>query len=868
MTVPAFDAVLEHLEAAFVSMTELEALGQLWSLGEDGWLREDPRFRPTPWGHWIPSDRYLVNDLLVRALREGPSELSLAGECAMLSKVVGRVAVCCAADPRIRLDGDRVRLAPSELGSEPLLEVAEPIFQYVTHLPVVTLRAAAASEPAGEWGPHAFPQQVEPMGWLRVERLGRPLNPRMFVARVTGHSMDGGTRPIEDGDWVVFEFSFHEGVGFDSGSDFPVVLVRGEFCDPETGTYAVKRWDRYAPEIRLVSANPDKSRFPDIVVPLDEAEHLRVVANFTRVLAPSDFARRPKPLRKPGRRVVEGLAGLDEQSKRLGRRIESFFADRSARDGEGGTRIPDGWRTRLVCLSVADGGLHLEVGPLVGLPAFVKKLRAEAADRTEGILLAANARSRIVSLPMGPGGGPWHWQAIGFEEEDDLGLDRLAAEACPSDAVSVFRLDANAVGHLQSGRLLALGQAYRLLVPPGLGGAELGEEAGDGWRLWTIDLATIPSPSLRTGLRDIGLDVGEAWPRMEWALCPPARWKSTSRGEAYPVYDANREIFVHLSGLPGDEDEASLLFLRGPSGVDSLALPPQGEALVSLGTPAVGRWACALVHPRTAVRTTTLLFEVADGPCLHVDAHWSVCAEDLADGSPNLSTLEVSAPPGWPVSFSWRALSSEPIETVHPDDERSADLTKVLSVLEDRGRRSRVGDLVVDLADLGREVVPYNLRPTVAQLRVGLTELWTQRQTLVRNQPGAWLTLIPRWFSPVCAHLGYSLGEALESSSANADDGLAAWLLVIEEREAGMIRRSPARVLVLTEDLDATLTVGFDSVDRACGAAGVREAIVSDGIHWTTHRKGNRLRRPGWDLGEALANELFEHMLAALAEGL
>ena len=130
-----YDAVYERLSAQATSFTEREALGELWALGEDGWLREDDRFRRTPWGRWIPSDRYLINELAVQRLREdGVSELSLAEEVAAVGGMSKRTAAVCSGDPRLRIEGDRVRLGASELSGEPLLEDAGPIGQCATHL--------------------------------------------------------------------------------------------------------------------------------------------------------------------------------------------------------------------------------------------------------------------------------------------------------------------------------------------------------------------------------------------------------------------------------------------------------------------------------------------------------------------------------------------------------------------------------------------------------------------------------------------------------------------------------------------------------------------------------------------------------------
>lgn len=838
MTVPAFDTILERLAATAVSQPEPEALAELWSHGEDGWLREDARFRPTPWGRWIPSDRYLVNDLLVRELRRGTSELSLAEQLATLSKVLGRPTAVCPADPRLRLDVDRVRLAPSELTSEPLLEEVGPLLQFVTHLPVLTLQAAAASEPAGEWGSKAEPQHVEPMGWLRVERLGKPLNRRMFVARVKGRSMDGGARPIEDGDWVVFEFAFHEGIAYDAGYDHPVVLVRGAFRDPETGSYAIKRWDRNAPEIRLVSANPDKERFPDIVVPLDAADDLRVVAAFTKVLGPADFARCPRPQRKPGRRVVDGRAGLDEQGARLERRIDDFFEGRPSSDDEPEATGADGWQARLVCLGPEAGGLHLEIGPLDGLPPFVKKLRVVGTDGRDGFLLAGNARQRPTSLAMAPGGGPWRWEAVGFEDEQDLGLERLAAEALPTDTITVFRVDAGAVGRRQVGGVLALGQVYRLLLPPGTGDQAVGQALADGWRLWTVDLGAPPSATTRASLQALGLGVGEAWPRLEWALIPPAAWRTTPRGEPYPVFEPGHNVIVRVTGLPDQEDEAARLFVRGPSGVEQLALPHGAEALVALDDLAEGRWACALVHPRTEVRTTTLLFEVASSAVQTVDARWSVDVERTQDGTPDLTTLTVAAPPGWPVTLAWRVLGTVPLATAHADADGSVELSGALETLGERTRRARVGDVVVDLAELGHEVLRHDHRPSVEQVREGLAALWTQRESLVRTRRGAWLTLVPHWFTPVCELLGYEVDSLAAESALAPESDLAAFRLVVVQRSKGQVRPRAVRALVLTTDVSAALDRERDALDRICDIADVWEALVTDGATWAIRRTG------------------------------
>lgn len=261
MTVPVFDALVDQLASARASVAEDELLGALWAQGEDGWLREDARFRPTPWGRWIRSDRYLVNDLLVRALRrERVSELDLAEQLALLDRVTGLPTVWCGGDPRLRFEGGAVRLAPSELSGAPLVEQAPNAGQFTTHLPLLTLKAAAASQPAGEWGAGAQAQAVEPLGWLRVRMAGERLNPRMFVSHIRGHSMDDGRSGLVDGALAVFEFSFYDGMAYAPSIATPVVLVRGQLADPDLGSYAVKQWRADGDAARLVSLNPDKTQ--------------------------------------------------------------------------------------------------------------------------------------------------------------------------------------------------------------------------------------------------------------------------------------------------------------------------------------------------------------------------------------------------------------------------------------------------------------------------------------------------------------------------------------------------------------------------------------------------------------------------------
>lgn len=867
-----FDAIAARVADATLSFTEAEALRTHWEAGEDAWLREDPRFRPTPWGRWVLAERWLVNDELVRSLRcDGASELSLAEQLATLATVLGRPTAICDGDPRLLLDGDRLRLAPSEQGQDPLVENVDKTAQFETHLPLLTLKAAAASEPAGEWGPSAEPQEVTVKGWVRVADTVRPLNRRMFIAGVKGHSMDGGGKPIEDGDHVIFEYSFHKGTAYESGASRPTVLVRGEFHDPETGTYAVKRWEEGESALHLVSNNPDKERFPDIVVPIDDADHIRVVASLAHVLKPGEFARSPKPRPVPGRRVLGGKAALQALTRRLDQRLEAFFEGKPSTDDDGLEPEATGWTTRVVCLAPESGGLCLELGPLEALPPFVKKLEAEGTG-WKAILSASNARVRAERTPVRADSGPWRWSAVGFADEEELGMERLDAEALPTDTATVFRLDASEVGRRQYGRSLSPGLRYRVVLPPGLGDVSWGHDLGAGWRLWTVDLGGEPNATTVTALTAVGLGVGEAAPKIEWSLFPPTAWNRSPRGEGYAVFAVGQTPVAQVEGLPQD-DEPAWVVLRGPTITERTELPADGRVTLSLGTLGVGRWACEVLHPRTAIQPARLMFEVVPAVKPRPVVAWTlrVADQEITDGAQlhanlaeQLTPFELDAPPGWPVVVRWRGLADRVLATAHADAAGKVDISGAAPGLAERARRARVADVWVDLGELGHATVQHARRPAAADLEVELRRLWSERDGLVRTRAGQWLTLVPAWFAPVTELLGYGMIPLLVAERQEERGDLTFWRLYTDERGVTGVNREAVRLLALTSEV---ARVSLDQVDQACRDAGVWDAIITDGVIWVAHRRGSRLGARVWDLGAALTDGTLRAMLADFAEG-
>ncbi|MBK7779595.1 MAG: hypothetical protein IPJ58_02170 [Ardenticatenia bacterium] len=865
MTRASFDALVTCLAESPTTFSERELLEPShWSLGEDARLREDLRFRETPWGRWMLAEDLVVNDAAYRWLHaERRSSAALDAALKRAGEVYGRRCVFCTDDPRFVLRQDEIHLAASELSRQPVVEDnVGDLEKYRTHLPLHSLKAAAASEPAGEWGKRAQDQVIETLGWVRVSLPGRQLNDRMFIAAIEGHSMDDGKSGLVDGGYAVFEL-------WPPGTKQNLsVLVRGTFVDPETGSYAVKKYvaDQRDAEgrhnkILLVSLNPNKDRYADIELQPEEDDDVTVVAKVVQALAGNEYERRPKVRRHVGRRNLTGK----EQEARLGRWVASFFDGAvPCEETEDTTAAAStGWQTRLVCLDVASGGLHLEIGPLDGLPPFVKKLRALGGHDWDAFVLAANARRRPARVPVRPGSGPWRWEAVGFEDEQDLGIEQLAFAALSDTTPIVFRVDSDGVGQQTNSTTISLGQAYHLLLPPKVGD-EIGALLDGGWRIWSLDLAAQPSPMTRQMLTSLGLKVGEACPRLEWAIAPAASWQVNARGSSYPVFEAGAELLVNVNGIEIDEGDESVLFLHGPSGTERLPLTSNG--LISLGTPAVGRWACALLHSRTAVPSTTLPFEVAE------DAFDAVAPSFSAVAHSGVASLEATAPSGWPVFLRWQVIAShnETLATMYGNEDGTVPFEGVVSLIEARATRTRIADLVVDFGELGQRVLAHDGRASLKQVREQITELWSKRKGLLQSLGGAWLQLLPTWFKPVVSLMGYGLevlNTPLDEGSSYTN---AAWLLTVDERaEDNSIQRSPARVLVLSTDIDALLRDHRKWIDSACSAAEVRDAIITDGTRWTTHRKGSlQLKQQIWSLDHAIRTGSVDDMLGDLAEGL
>jgi hypothetical protein len=799
--------------------------------------------------------------------------LDLADALNAIGQNCGRPCVVCGADPRLVIDKSSVRLSARELTDEPLVEhrIGDRE-KHVTHLPVHTLRAAAASLPAGDWGPKGQEEAIETIGWVHVTLPGQQLNSRMFVARIEGESMDDGRSGLVDGGHAVFEF-------WPSGPRQGLnVLVRGSFSDPETGSYAVKRYDaetrdveRQRERIVLRSLNPDRTRFPDIELSNDREDSLTVVAKVVCPLASGEMARKPKPLRKPGRRDLAATNEISEKLEAFGSRFFDSIPRGAEPDPKEAQQI---WTSEIVCLDAEAGGPHIEVGPLVGLWSFVKRLRVQGQNWQETVL-ASNTRQRAMRIPIPLGAGPWVWTAVDHEDDQDIDLSRLALAALDVDSTHVFRVDAAGVGRRLTGTVLSLGQHYRLLSSNSVWKAA-GEPTAspipgsDGWHLWELDLAEPVPAGLPDLLGRLGLQLGEGTVRLEWVLVPPVRWNITPKGESYPSFMFGSQPVISVTGPEVDTEGAARLYLRGESDTWVFSLPKGPEALVQVSELAPGRYTAGVLYDRTSVPTAYAPFDVLSELPPIVAAEWRFVvngyARSFTPGAPlrlsasDLSSVEqaavsgVKGPPGWPLRISWREVAEDVLCTLNADTDGCLDESRIQSAVLERTRRRPVGDLILDAGELGQAVLPHHHRPTPDVVRSAVKDLTSSLGETVLRLAGQYEVLLPRWFEPVCALLGYEV-EPVAFEPDGAPGHYRVCTLYRVERRGPTFTRRPRRLLVLTESVEQAPAGLRDWLDAICADHGLHEVLLADGLHWTLHRSDSRMPLKVWDVAAVSTDE-------------
>lgn len=886
------NSAAQQLSVEVQSLSEADTLSKNWA-SDDIRLREDARFRRTPWGRWILASQFLANDLAYQAfIEEGSAVRDLDEMLQEFSGLVGRQCVLCSGDSRLVVRDGKVRLATSELSAVPEVEEATDLEQFVTHLPLYTLQAAAASDPGGEWGPAASEQSIDTLGWMSVNLPESPLNDRMFVARIQGHSMDDGRSGLRDLAYAVFEF-WPKGTRQEK-----TVLVRGAFTDPETGSYAVKKYvaderDEQGEHrrITLVSLNSDKERYPDIILTPESDDDLAVVASCITALQPDQYQRRPKLPASRRRRDLTSDEGRERIAQRLSKAASRVFDGQPETTGEDGKEIQP--NARFVCFDWEGGGLHVETTPLEQLPSFVKKLQVSTNGQSQTVL-ASNLRNRVWRTPIIASSVGYRWSAPGFESELDEDLANWNLPGLESEVATAFRIDASGVGRHVASPTLTLAKAYRVLLPPGLETMELPEgqalPLNDGWRLWEFELPSTLTSPWRKQLERLGLTIGKSAPNVQWVLNPPVSYFTASSGERYPVFSPDFSPAARIEGLPTNVEGECTAFVLAGEELIPMMLPPGDEWTLELNGLIEGRYVLEVTHRRTRVEAVRLPFVVSldSGPLVSStiqlriddqvtvpnDSGFAILESDLTNFNAE-GDCEIRGPSLWPLAQFWDSETRRYLDTSYVDSLGNVDVESLAERSRESRQRNRIGNLILDFSELGHFELRHTRRDDPNELLTDLAAATTSKASNVEAMSGQFQLLRSMWIDSLLERLGYQVSDVEEQLLEFSPPGVSAVLLYERSRSGSEITKRLFAPLILTST--STDWDSFDAgsvrayADLLCERVGVREAFVTDGLRWTRHRQGKRVHARVWDLRELGTDEeaksQFEHFLFDFAAG-
>lgn len=157
----------------------------------------------------------------------------------------------------------------------PLITEPKESEKYISLLPVYSLRAACGYFGDGE--------EVEELGWMRVEGIGR-LNKDMFVVQAVGQSMEPR---IHNGDYCVFE-------KYSGGSrQGKIVLAqhRGYFDEDNAGAYSIKEYsseksynDDGSWQHESITLRPFNPAYEPIRIDAEDAESFAIIGEFVGVV--------------------------------------------------------------------------------------------------------------------------------------------------------------------------------------------------------------------------------------------------------------------------------------------------------------------------------------------------------------------------------------------------------------------------------------------------------------------------------------------------------------------------------------------------------------------------------------------------------
>ena len=859
------DDEVARLRSAQLSFTQADVLQtKIWSMGEDVLFREDFRFRQTPWNRWILYDHILANELLYQYFHDVPyPEVSISDALKAISGGDGYTYVFCPGDSRFVLNGSQLRLAAGELSAKPMIqEELSEYDKYQTHLPVTTLEAAAASEPSGEWGPKALESRVEQLGWMRIDLPGRKLNDRMFVAKIKGQSMDNGYNGITNGTYAVFELW---PVGTRQNK---VVLVRGAFSDPETGSYAVKK---YTADVRdeegrhnrvtLISLNQDKKRYPDIEILPEQDDDITIVAQLISPLGYDQFAKQPKTRCKPGRRDLTSKQGWIKIKKRLASISESFFSTEQICAGKKSKLQEDEWNSKFICLDYNSGGLQIETSSLMGLPSFVKKLTV-CSGKNKQPVLAFNLRHHRWRIPVKPSEFDYIWSAPDHEDLIDEDLNSIKLSGIKRDELMVFRVDAVGVGHLMAGKKLTAGYRYRLIFA----GNDLSVVSPLGevhtypneWLLWEFEMPVALTIDQRSIFDLMGLGISKQVPVLLWGQQVPIAYKENFRGVSYACFSSDALPVLIIQGLTTALDGELKIFIYSGKDLVSKELPMGSEWYLALNDLKPGNYVVEVAHEKNRFGLARMAFCIEAKPIKLISAKCWISLDDkiieieektrfsnidlkkIIDESQN---LQIIAPPLWSVSHQWCDEIPRGLNSLVADQNGYMELDDILKGVS-RFYEQPVGDYVLDFKELGELTVQHQRQLSQGELFSKFQLIVRERHDMLNGMQGQFEAIKTLWLEPILSCMNYSI-ENLLIEDFEIPKGLTVLLLNTLKRKKNKVVKQKQKILILlTKNSKNGLEITDEIqkfVNELCDDTDLETAIITDGFTWTLHKAHSRL---------------------------
>lgn len=549
---------------------------------------------------------------------------------------------------------------------------------------------------------------------------------------------------------------------------------------------------------------------------------------FLGALTEEETAAEPRPAygKPKGKRDLSSPAGAERIAGRLQTNIDRFFSAPTAPVGTDEASLRSTWEAHL---ELMEDGLVFCVGPLPGLPGFVRELELCAGDARQRVL-TANLRDQPFRVRVPLCAGPYTVTAPKFQEELGEDMERLAQLPFPLGRPTVFRVDAEGRGQRLEGTVLTPGQHYRIVVPP------------QSQREMHLP-CPIPD-TLRAELTSLGLMVTTPPLLLSFVGPPPRTYREGRSGERYPIVDRGDRLLLRVRSADGQRVDGVHAFLRGPEGLVSLPLPSAAETTIEVMDLALGRYALEVLANETEIAGALVYFAVeqnaaqAVGPAALVAmtvAGQTVPVEDDTAWDGDLSELEVAAtaPPLWPVRAAWHGVQPIRLGTLHADETGCVDLGSVVEMTRVQRQRQRMGDLSLDFGELGRVVLRHTRQPEERAIREEIADLLCERRAVIDQARRPIDILRAAWLSPLFSILGYTLRDLDGEDLGGLSAGLAAALLFVPERQdRGLVLR-PAAVLVMgNEDMDWK-GQGVNSPRghalRLCTRRKLRQAVLTDG---------------------------------------